>query len=281
MKKEITVDKALIINNLINKILLVILIFLYFAILFYISQSFSFSRAEVFIITFLAFAIKTALYIVIGNLLSDIWISWAFSRVNSVHELKKRLISLVMYTEKDTLFKKIENSTEYDMKYWKLRLKFEQEHIFVDDETIPEETVIYNLTQITKSNMYIVLVIILLLFAVGFFLIISAVNAKTYIGAIASVFPIICAIFLVYFVFWGHKKNRKPQLILNNKGIISNKAEFHKWEEIWFYIISDGKLIYNHSSGGENIKFAYNEIKLSKLLWIYSERNKLQKSRMQ
>ena len=115
MKTEITVDKALIINNLISKILLVILLFLYFAVLFYTLQSYSFPRVEGFIITFLAFTITIVLQVVIGRRLSSIWIFWAFSRVSNVHELKKRLLSLVVITEEDTLFKKIENSTEYDI----------------------------------------------------------------------------------------------------------------------------------------------------------------------
>jgi len=285
MKKEMTADKALITNNLIDKILLTILVFSYFAVLFYIFQSYSFPRVEGLVITFLVLAITIALYVVLRRRLFNIWISWAFSRVNSVHELKKRLISLVLFTEEDTLFKKIENSTEYDVKYWKLRLKFEQERaqerIFIDDETISEETVIYNVKQITKSKMFIVLLLILFLFAVGFFLIASAVNAKIYVGVFCGVFLIFFATFLVFFALWGHKKKRKPQLILNSKGIISNKIGFHKWEEISFYIICDGSLTYQHSSGGETIKFAYNEIKLSKLLWVYSERNKLHNSRRQ
>ena len=281
MKKELTADKALIINNLIDKILLIILLFVHFAVLFYIIrfQSYSFSRVDRLVIGFLAFAITIALYVVIRRRLLNIWIFWAFSRVSNIHELKKRLLSLVEITEEDTLLKKIENSTEYDRKYWKLRIKFAQEHIFVDDETIPEETVIYNLKQITKNKVLIVSVLIIFLFAVGIFLIASVVEAKVNMGALVGVFPIIAAVFTVFFVFWGHKKHRKPQLILNSKGIISDKTGFHKWEEISFYIICDGSLIYQYSSGGETIKFAYNEIKLSKLLWIYSERNKLQNSR--
>ena len=225
MKNEITIDKVLIINNMISMLLLVILLFVHYAVWVYIFQSYSFSHVEGLAIAFLALTITIALYVVIRRRLSNIWVFWAFSRVNNVHELKKRLLTLVEITEEDTFLKKIENSTEYNMKYWKLRLRFEQEHIFVDDETIPEETVI--------------------------------------------------------FVLEGHQKFRKSQLILNSKGIFSKKVGFHKWEEIWFYIISGNSLIYNHSNGGENVKFAYNKIKLSKLLWVYSERNKLQNNRKQ
>jgi len=271
MKKEITVDKAIKIIYLIGYIVQGIL-----SLSFIVAFIYFFPSDLSIIVSILAIGIAIVLPALLSVRLSDIWIiPWAFSHVNNVHELKNRLILLVKITEEDTLLKKIENSTEYYKKYWKLRIKFAQEHIFVDDETIPEETVIYNLKQKTRSKMFIVLVIMLILFALGIFIIASAVDAEMYIGALGGVFPIIVAIFFVFFVFWGWKKNKKPQLILNSKGIISNKAGFHKWEEIWFCIISDGSLIYKHSSGGENVKFAYNEIKLSKLLWVYSERNKL------
>ena len=279
MKKGITVDKALKMCYLIEKVVMTILTFAYFIAVICFFPYDSFSREETVIISMLAISIFIVLGAVFTVQLSNIWIFWAFSRVENVHELKKRLISLGEITEKSILLKRIENSTEYDRKYWKLRLKFAQEHIFVDDETIPEETVIYDLNQKTKSKVHIMSVLILLLFAGGIFLIASAVDAKMDIGVLCGVFLIILAIFFLCFVFRRYKKYSKPHLILNSKGIISNKAGFHKWEEIWFYIISNGSLIYKHSRGGENIKFAYNEIKLSKLLWVYRERNKLQNNR--
>ena len=274
MKKGITVDKAIKIIYLIGYVVQAILSLAFIVAFFYFFPSDFFSRKVTVIVSILAICIAIVLPAILSVRLSDIWISWAFCRVNNVHELKKRLISLVKITEEDTFLKKIENSTEYDKKNWKLRIKFAQEHIFVDDENIPEETIIYNLKQKTKSKIFIVLVIISFLFAVGFFLIASAVNEK--IVVLCGVSLIILAIFFVFFIFWGHEKYRKPQLILNSKGIISNKAGFHKWEEISLYIICNGSLTYQHSSRGATIKFAYNEIKLSKLLWIYSERNKLQ-----
>ena len=279
MKKEITVDKAIKIIYLIGDIVQVILYLAFIAAFFYFFPSSSFSREVTIIISFLVACIAIVLPAVLNVRLSDIWISWAFNRVNNVHELKKRLILLVKVTEEDTLFKKIENSTEYDRKYWKLRLKFAQEHIFVDDETIPEETVIYNLKQKTKSKVFIMMVIILFLFAVGFFLITSSINAKEHIIVLLGIFIIILAIFFVFFVFWGHRKYRKPQLILNSKGINSNKAGFRRWEEIEHYFIINGSLVYYNSGGG--IKFAYNEIRLSKLLWVYNERNKMKNNKRQ
>lgn len=63
----------------------------------------------------------------------NIWKFWAFNRVDNVHELKNRLISLKYISEKSRFFKRIENSTEDDEKYWKLRLKFAREDVFIDD----------------------------------------------------------------------------------------------------------------------------------------------------
>ena len=47
--------------------------------------------------------------------------------------------------------------------------------------------------------MFILLVIILFLFAVGIFVITSAVDAKMYIGVLGGVFPIIFAIYFLFF----------------------------------------------------------------------------------
>ncbi|MCL2289430.1 MAG: hypothetical protein FWC34_01805, partial [Bacteroidetes bacterium] len=75
--------------------------------------------------------------------------------------------------------------------------------------------------------------------------------------------------------------------ILSNKGIENSKTGFHKWEEIEEYNIITGRqayLRYTHSKGKECIGISYlniknNGIKLSKLLMVYRERNKLQNLR--
>ena len=248
-----------------------------------------YSGDNVIIISMLFSLIIVVLFkIFISMPLSNIWTFWAFSSVRNVHELKKRLILLGEISEKDTLFKRIENSTEYDRKYWKLHLKFAQDDIFIDDKTIPEETFIYY----SKIICTLVIVSLIPLFAFGIFLIVMAVNAKYSMwGAVfGGVLSIIAVVVGYYF---GYKKlmNREPQLILNSKGIYSNKKGFHKWEEIEnCFIVSDtlrvdrAMLKYTHSRGHENINIENlniknNGIKLSKLLMVYQERNKLQSNR--
>jgi len=221
MGKEITIDKTIKIIYLIGYIVPTILFLAFIVAFSYFFPPDSFSRGKFVVISVLVLGVALVLFALLSVRLSDIWIiPWAFSRVKNVHELKERLILLGKITKDDTFLRKIENSTEYDRKYWKLRNKFTQEHIFTDDETIPEETFIYKYKRILK--------------------------------------------------------NSEPQLTLSSNGINSNKTGFHKWEEIWFCLISDGNLIYKYLEGGESIKLAYNEIKLSKLLYIYRERNKLQ-----
>ena len=95
---------------------------------------------------------------------------------------------------------------------------------------------------------------------------------------------IILAVFFGYRYGYKKLKNREPQLILNSKGISTNKAGFYRWEEIEKYMIITGRnayLKYTHSRGEECINISYLDIKsdgikLSKLLMVYRERNKLQ-----
>ena len=283
MKKEITVDKALIRYNQIDNALIGVVSIAFFAVLF--SIIIYLDSENTMIITFVVLSI---FFLFIGfaaalSLTFNMWKFWAFSRVENVHELKKRLILLGKVSAENLFFKKIDNSTENDRKYWKIRQKFVQEDVFVDDESIPEETSIYY----SKKIIYIVLIFsVIPLFVFGFFLVVMAVNAKYPMGAVLGGILSIIAVIIGY--YYGYKKliNREPQLILNNKGIYSNKKGFHKWEEIENCLIISNSidwalLKYTHSRGHENIKIQNlniknNGIKLSKLLMVYHERNKLQ-----
>ena len=245
-----------------------------------------YSGENVIIISGLFSVVGVVLFVILFTIpLSKIWRFWAFSRVENVHELKKRLILLGDISETDILFKKIENSTEFEMKYWKLRLKFAQEDIFEDDETIPEETLLYY----SKPLSITLIVFSIYIFALGSIFLLFAVDAKIYIGALFGVLLIILAVFLGYRLGYKKLKNREPQLTLNSKGISTNKNGFHKWEEIKkchiTVMIDNVELRYTHSRGNEKINIRElnikNGIRLSKLLMVYRERNKIQNNRRQ
>jgi len=288
MKKEITADKALIKYNQINNVLMFIAIIVLIVVtLVTIFITFNYFSSEIIagIIFFLAFSVYAVLFGVFIFVLSPtfhLWKFWAFSRVGNVHELKERLILLGHVSEENKFFEKIENSTKYDQKYWNIRLKFAQENIFVDDKTIPDETLIYY----SKKISIIIISLMMPLFAFGILLLIITDDVKEFMNVIFGFFFMISTAIIGY--FFGYKKliNKEPQLILDNKGIYSNKKGFYKWEEIESCIIWTGNkavLLFTHSRGHENIKIQElnvknNGIRLSKLLMVYKERNKLQKN---
>lgn len=78
-------------------------------------------------------------------------------------------------------------------------------------------------------------------------------------------------------------------MALNSEGIETFKSGFHKWEEIekyeFFSAIKSAFLKYKHSKGEEHIEISRlsinNGLKLSKILMVYKERNKLQNSKKQ
>jgi FlaA1/EpsC-like NDP-sugar epimerase len=283
MKKEITVDKALLKYHQIDNALILTASIAFFITLFLAITYFQTKATG--IISFLAVSAFILLFAVLGAILSptfNIWKLWAFGHVRNVHELKQRLILLGEISEENIFFKKIENSTENDKKYWKIHLKFAQKNISVDDETIPKETFFYY----SKTISIMITVLMIPIFAYGILLLLFAFDEKDPMCALFGIFFLIMAIILGY--YFGYKKliNREPQLTLNNKGINTKKTGFHKWEEIERCFIISGHralLKYTHSRGHENIDIQElnvknNGIKLSKLLMVYRERNKLQNS---
>ena len=285
MKKGITVDKALIRYHVIKNSLITIAIIAFNIAFFYFSIFHISIEAITIIMLYLVLAIILTTFVVVlfPRLTFNIWKFWAFSHVENVHELKKRLILLEHITSENIFFEKIENCTENDRNYWEIRLKFVQEDVFVDDKTIPNETFIYY----SKKMSIMIILLLIPLFAYGILIITMAVDAKVPILAVFGILFLIIASIGIYFLGYKRLRNREPQLILNNDGIYSNKKGFHKWEEIERCTISPGNKAmfgYTHSRGGEcidiqELNMKNNGIKLSKLLVVYRERNKLQNNR--
>jgi len=283
MKNEITVDKALIRYSQIYHALIWIAVIAFFPMLFFTINYFSIENTLMF--TFLAISIFVVLVGIFAmrSPTFHIWKFWAFNRVENVHELKKRLILLGEISEENIFFQKIENCTKNDRKYWKIHLKFAQESIFVDDKTIPDETLLYY----SKKISLLIIGTLIPIFALGILLLVMAVDEKYPMIALFGIIFLVLSGVVIY--FFGYKKliNREPQVILNDKGISTKKKGFHKWEEIErCFIISGNRALlkYTHSRGHENIDIQElgiknNGIKLSKLLMVYRERNKLKNSK--
>lgn len=71
------------------------------------------------------------------------WKYWAFESVRNVHELKRRTILTKWVSENDKFFTNLDSCDETDTKHWKLKEKFSEADVFVDDISIPDEVCIF------------------------------------------------------------------------------------------------------------------------------------------
>ena len=284
MKKKITVDKALTIHNRIdNAVLLCVFIFSLAAFILSINYAASKTTAIMsVIILIVCILILIALYIWLSPAF-HIWKFWAFRNVENVHELKKRLIIMKHVSEESAFFKRIENSFENEKKYWELRLRFAKKEIFEDDKTVPEETVIYY----SKLISVVIILSVTPMFLYGVLLLVMSMDEKEPIIALLGIIFLTLSGILCYYFGFKRLINKEPQLIINDKGISTKKLGFHKWEEIEECEILTGNQAmfrYRHSEGYvgvsiQELNIKNNGIKLSKLLVIYKERNKLQNNK--
>ena len=262
MRKEITVDKV--VKRWVSLgIIMIVSMIITFILLVFLFDYFQLP------LVWLALIINFSLGGVLLYLVWKRWLFWGFTRVQNVHELKKRLIAISYISENSKFFKKIENCTEEDKKYWKLRLRFTQNDIS-DNKTIPDETIIY----FSKTTNWIFIVSSIFTFAVGVFLLTINDTTLTIFGVIA----LIISVYRFYKEYMKLKK-REPQIILNNKGIETVNTDFYKWGEIGGEKIGNQYFTYEHPRGKESIYIAdldINPFKLSELLVLYRERSKLQ-----
>lgn len=200
------------------------------------------------------------------------WKIWAFENVRNVHELKKRAIRERLIYHDGTTEEKFEYWTARTKQKWKnLERKFEQEDLFIDDPTIPSETIIYY----SKQKNFIQMVLMISFVGFGIYIIITMDNFMGY-------FPLLIGI---YFGYTKYKKatNREPQITLNEKGIKTISTDFYDWSEIASeeVILKDGQkhaqyyLVYNYPGGVERLKineYDTNQYTLNKLLVLYRGR---------
>lgn len=205
------------------------------------------------------------------------WKLWAFENVRNVHELEKRAIQERIIYEPNNSFSKTEFWTNEKKAKWEIiKEKFKQEDIFIDDLTVPSETLIFYSK--SKSKGEITLVIFFLL--VG---IVLSIVADNYFAAyLVGVF----AIFGVYIVYTRYQRttNIEPQIIINEKGIETISTPFQDWNVIKneeAIMERDGKhsksyLIFDFPEGKEHLRiydFDTSLKSLNHLLRIYRGRS--------
>ena len=211
----------------------------------------------------------------IAAFLTYIWQYWAFGNVRNVHELKKRALTLGFITEKGRFLRKVENSTEKDKKHWKIKQKFLQNDIFVDDLSVPSETHIYH----SKALIYFFLFI-------AVFTIVGLVYVFT-----NNILIIGIATLIVVMTFLQLNRNKlkreQPQITLSNKGIETISTGFTSWKNIQneqVYIVRAGKntkyyLKYRNFGRQETVLLTGLNIgdgRMAELLILYRNRYELQ-----
>jgi len=206
------------------------------------------------------------------------WKIWAYKNVRNVHELKKRAIQEDILFEKQNIFTKIEFLSKRDNSEWKLiELKFNQEDIFIDVPTIPQETIIYYSKKKNIGAFIIMVVCIWLSITV------IMASKSDFTTIIFALFFFVIGVYFGY-DFFKFYLNSKPQIILTKQGIKTVSTKFEKWNDIKNEeVISDKKgkkpnfyLTYEHSNGVEKLRInrlTTNQAKLEKLMQIYRGRN--------
>jgi hypothetical protein len=206
------------------------------------------------------------------------WRLWAFENVRNVHELKKRAIQEKLIWADDSFFEKTEIRSITEKEKWDaLQNKFDKDDLFIDDITIPNETIIY----FSKGKNYFEMIIMIGCAAVGIYLLVSIHN---------YIFGAILTLIGLYFGYKEFKEatNTDPQIVLNDNGIKTISTEFYKWvniEDEEAICTGSGKnanyyLTYNYPGGSEYLQiddFETDQISLNKLLILYRGRSKKKK----
>ncbi|MBD3864359.1 hypothetical protein [Olleya marilimosa] len=153
------------------------------------------------------------------------WRIWAFTNVRNVHALKKEAILSMLIWEDGTSFEKTEYRSKKDKLILKrLDKKFLQKDLIYEDPNVPQETKIY----FSITTAFFIVLFLSTGVTSGAYLMFEEKNTDFVIGLIMFT---IC-LFILTQTF---KKliNRKPQLIINDKGITLSNNTFVSWSEIY------------------------------------------------
>lgn len=153
------------------------------------------------------------------------WRIWAFSNVRNVHELKKRAIRARLIWDDASRFSKTEiRSRGQSIRLAQINEKFNTPDVYEDDLKVPKVKAIkYSMSQ----NIYeLIMGIALLIF--GIILIERDLNGGVVLGLIMSAIGLFLLVKQL-----GKFRDRKPHLILNNKGIETRQDGFVAWEDIY------------------------------------------------
>lgn len=225
MKETVTVDEAIKKGKRVIKYPSVLLLIL--AILFSICFTIAYDNLDILYILLTISIIIPFLYkfIVITP-----WKIWAYENVRNVHQLRQKAIEEgLIYSENNINVFEFRSKNQID-KLKKLEQKFLQEDVFQDDISLSKELII-------RFSVYkAILDIIIWGSALGFVIYVLSDNK----------FVIIIIVFGCYLVFLGLRNliNRKPQILINTKGIQLKNEQLYSWQNI-----EDEKLVVERNYG--------------------------------
>jgi hypothetical protein len=152
------------------------------------------------------------------------WRIWAFAQVRNVHELKKRAIQDKLIWPEGSVFEKTEIRTQEDTRALKqLDKKFDRPDEYREEYSLPPKAEIF----FSKSGTAIQLGVSVLVLGIGtYFMVKGEVNNLIFGG-----------IMLAIGVYHGVKATRKvvnraPQITLDRHGITSAEFGFMNWSSI-------------------------------------------------
>lgn len=170
----------------------------------------------------IGFILSLIITVLVGNKLMSKWKLWAFKNVYNVNELLKRAVQERLLYLNSPFMEKIEFRSQKEILEWnKIMLKFTNENILTENIQIPESIKIYYSIRknLYKSTLYISFSLLFI-----------------FIG-IDERFPIIIIILILGLLslsipYLIKLINRRPQLIIDKNGIMDNKNNLMKWENI-------------------------------------------------
>ncbi|MBS7564009.1 hypothetical protein KHS38_06290 [Mucilaginibacter sp. Bleaf8] len=209
------------------------------------------------------------------------WKLWAFENVRNVHELRQRAIFAGFFKEKDLqdnnllgLFNII--SKEDKEKWLHLQEKFNRPDIFIDDLSVPAETVVYYSKW--KNLVLLIFYLPFLALAIGCFM----AGRTDFYMYVAGVLMLALAFGLTYIAV-KNATNRTPQIIINNRGLTTLQKGFYPWQDIkdektiWEKSGKRTRIYLTYEHPGSTAKFllgtfTINRLKLEHMLRIYRGR---------
>ena len=197
------------------------------------------------------------------------WKLWAFENVKNVHELCKVARQSALFARYGSFLDKVTLQTKSERKQWaNLQIKFERADIFEDDAEVPAETIIY-------FSMVSRLILIVAYLAIGVVALLITISAfRPNLDKWVSIISIGVMGWMAFLIFTMIKSlvERKPQLIISDKGIETIRDGFQSWEFIFNEHFTQGSrrdmgsiLRYNYAGGKARIDIGHYKISYEKL----------------